>query len=88
MKKFSISSILLTIICFLLSNNANEKKLNNIFFENVEALAQNESNYYANGKGSTLVCGATKNGGRCKNQLILCEGGGKGCIEIRCPDHD
>lgn len=55
---------------------------------NLEVLAADEDNYYANGKEGTMVCNASVDGKKCKFTLTLCEGGGKGCKEKRCPDHD
>ena len=72
--------------------NVDNYTLTDAMLANVEALAQDEDNYYDKRYPLTMKCGVMIDDGwlcdtTCEVTIITCQGGGSGCTPSPCPVH-
>ena len=83
---FAVSVLIMTLVANL---RVNPQTGFDLLRENVEALAQGEAYEYPDGYPYYKKCGvAIGNHRTCKVEVIVCQGGGKGCNSKKCPQHN
>ena len=88
---FSILSIA-SVGGYLSTTSALKSEEDDLIMANIEALSDDETgSSFQHGKGKPMTpfkCGgALATGTSCEFMVVMCEGGGEGCTERKCPQH-
>lgn len=97
MKKIIMTAFVVAIVTAgysVLKHSLSTRGMSEQELANVEALTDGEGQYdFKDGQASRFDCGARTgsniigNNQNCKYQVVLCQSGGSGCNQRRCPDH-